>query len=423
MQANALKQDAAMSAQLRVVVIAPSLDGADIGEVRGTVLWLRAMSRLTQLTVLSSAREGAEPLQDQLPDARVVTWPELKLFYQRFERVNAMAKPGWPLFAFQARRWIKAAQARGETFDIAHQMLPQAMRHASPLRGLGIPFAIGPLGGGLETPEAFAREVASGSSMASKLRRVDSWRLAYDPRLRASYRDADLIIGVGPYIADALRPLGLRRFEAMHEIARPDAPPVIERSAQAGQMTILHVGRIVRTKGLRDTIRALAHLRDLPDLKLISAGEGEDRAACEAEIARLGLQDRVTLLGKIPRDAVEKLYHQADVFCFPSFREPLGGVLLEAMANGLPIITAARGGPDFVVDESCGIRVPVTDPDTFAADIAQALRDLAMDPARRLTLGTGARTRTLSFDTWDDKAARMEGLYRDVLAARTSKDA
>ena len=405
---------------LRVVVIGPSMDVNDIGEVFGTVKWLQALSKITNLTVLSTARVGAVPLAQQLPDARVVTWPEARILYQRFARINALAKPGWPIFAYLARRWIKQAQECGDFFDIAHQILPQAMRHATPLRNLGMPYVLGPLGGGLETPPAFVAEVSASDALYTRLRAFDSFRLRHDPRLRASYREASLIVGVGPYIAEHLAPIGIKRFEAMHEIARNDLPPPVMRATVPGRLSILHVGRIVRTKGLRDTIRALAYLKDLPDISLVSAGSGDDRATCEAEVARLGLTDKVTFLGRVPRGDVEQLYRNADVFCFPSFREPLGGVLLEAMMNNLPIVTAAQGGPDFVVDNTCGIRIPVTDPEQFPRDIAAALRMLANDPVKRLSLGEGARARMATFDDWETKARRLLALYHDVLADQSS---
>jgi glycosyltransferase involved in cell wall biosynthesis len=204
----------------------------------------------------------------------------------------------------------------------------------------------------------------------------------------------------------------------MHEIARGPLPPLMPREATPDRLVLFHAGRVVRTKGLRDVIRALGHLKDRPGITLTSAGTGEDMAACQAEVTRLGLDSRVTFLGRIPPDAVEEQYRRTDVFCFPSFREPLGGVLLEAMANGLPVITAARGGPDFVVDDSSGIRVPVTDPETFARGIADAIRALADDPDRRLALGRGARARIEAMDDWDQKATRVLGLYDEILTAR-----
>ena len=407
-----------MPARLRIAVIAPSLDGNDIGEVYGSFKWIEAMAQRADVTVLSSSRRGAQPLADQLPAARVVTWPEIPFLYEKMERFNAQAKPGFPLFRRQVRAWMHAALAQGEVFDITHQILPQAMRHSTPLRGLGIPYVLGPLGGGLETPRAFQGEVADNSSIASRMRALDVWRRRWDPQLRASFAEADLMLGVAPYIADILAPLNIRRFHVMHEIGRGPIPPEHPRQNELGQLKLLHVGRTIRTKGLRDTVRAMGHLRDMPGVSLTVAGDGADMPACRAEAERLDLMDRITFLGKQPRDRVEELYAQADAFCFPSFREPLGGVLLEALAHGLPIITAARGGPDAVVDDSCGFRIPVTEPDRFARDIADAIRKLADDPQLRLLLGQGARRRYAGFDDWDAMADRTIGYYQEVLENR-----
>jgi glycosyltransferase involved in cell wall biosynthesis len=92
-------------------------------------------------------------------------------------------------------------------------------------------------------------------------------------------------------------------------------------------------------------------------------------------------------------------------------------VFFEAMEHGLPVITAARGGPDFIIDDSSGIRIAVTTPEQFATDIAAAIRALALDPARRLALGRGARARLLSFGTWEDKARATVEMYRGLLDA------
>jgi glycosyltransferase involved in cell wall biosynthesis len=177
----------------------------------------------------------------------------------------------------------------------------------------------------------------------------------------------------------------------------------------------------VRTKGLRDMVRAMAHLADLPGVTLTSAGDGEDLAACRAEAARLGVADRVGFLGQVPRAEVDRLYARADVFAFPSFREPMGGVVFEALHWGLPVIAAARGGPGFIVDDSCGIRVPVTDPERYPRDIAQAVRRLAGDPALRRRLGAGARARVAGFGTWEETASRLIGLYRQTIAAEAER--
>ena len=406
--------------RLRIVVIAPSLDGNDLSEPEWAYRWVEALSRRADVTCLASSRIGAVPLEEQLPEARVVTWPEIPFLYRKLERFNAMAKPGLPLFHGQARRWIKRKLAEGEVFDIGHQILPQGMRHTTPLRGLGFPYVVGPLGGGLKTPPGFVEEVQASSTLASRLREIDDFRLRHDRGLRAGYAGADLVLGVAPYVQKRLEPVGIQRFYALPERGYGEFAPEKERQREPGKLLLFHAGRTIRTKGLRDAVRAMARLRDLPGVELVSAGDGEDLANCRAEAEKLGVADRVTFLGKIPRAEVEDWYARADVFCFPSFREPMGGVFFEAMAHGLPIVTAANGGPDFLIDDSAGIRVPVTTPDEFADGIAEAVRKLAMDPDLRIRLGHGSRERLRSFGSWDDKAELMLKFYREIIARRAA---
>ena len=101
-----------------------------------------------------------------------------------------------------------------------------------------------------------------------------------DPLLRRTYESADCVIGVAPYVQEFLVRLSAARFETMSETAvhevRPDRPV----AAASGTVRLLYVGRIVRTKGLRDIISALDLVRDL-DVMLDVVGDGNDREACE----------------------------------------------------------------------------------------------------------------------------------------------
>jgi glycosyltransferase involved in cell wall biosynthesis len=406
--------------RLKVLVVGPSLDGTDLGEVFSIAQLVKALTAQADVTILSSQPPGrALRVADQFPLAEAVhAWHEPAFLRRRFERLNAMAKPSVPMFFAQARRWIARRLAAGGRFDIAHQVLPQAMRYASPLRHFAMPYVVGPLGGGLRTPAPFRGEVGRAPLM-TRARAIDGWRLGHDPWLRAGYARAGLVLGVAPYVADALAAVPMRRFEVLLERSHQGRAPDVERQGETGRLELLHVGRVVRTKGLRDMVRAMAHLADLPGVTLTSAGDGEDLAACRAEAERLGVADRIAFLGRVPRAEVDELYARADVFAFPSFREPMGGVLFEALHWGLPVITAARGGPDFVVDDSCGIRVPVTDPERYPRDIAAAVRRLACDPALRRRLGAGARDRIAGFGTWKETAARLIELYRQTIAAHS----
>jgi glycosyltransferase involved in cell wall biosynthesis len=189
-----------------------------------------------------------------------------------------------------------------------------------------------------------------------------------------------------------------------------------DRSTHTDPVRLLYVGRIIRTKGLRDVIRAMALLRDLP-VVLDVVGDGRDRLTCEATVRDLGLQDRVTFHGSVARSVVDGFYDRADIFVFPSYREPGGSVVLEAMGFGLPLVVCDRGGPAANVDDTCAVRLPAVSPAQLAADCAAAMRKLVNDPALRRTMGIAAPEHAARRHLWSNRLDQMLRLY-DQIGAR-----
>lgn len=399
--------------RLDVILIAPNCDGTDVGEAFCAHRWVQHMSAVANVTLLTQSRPGRTPASAQLPLAQVIEWPELQL-PRRLERVTAMLKPAYPIFAARARRWIGEQLKAGKRFDIIHQLTPLALRYASPAHGFGIPYVLGPHAGSLPTPEAFAAECGS-APLFTRLRKIDGFRLEADPWLRGSFAGAACVIGVAPYVRDVLGSIAIQRFEVMTELGVDEPLPPVHSREQAPGLRLLHVARAVRTKGLRDCIRALALLADLPDATLTQAGDGEELALCKDEARRLGVENRVNFLGRVPRQRVEELYQSSDVFLFPSFREPSGSVVFEAMRHGLPVIAADRGGPGHVVDASSGLKVPVHTPAQLAQALATAVRRMADLPGERAVLSAGARRRALELGSWPVKIDWLLELYHSIL--------
>jgi glycosyltransferase involved in cell wall biosynthesis len=388
-------------------------DRDDVGESWSAYQWASRLAQRHDVTVLTYFKQGHERPSVQLPGARVIEWAEPPIV-GRAERLNSMLKPAYLPFYVRCRRWIKTSLARGEGFDLAHQLVPLAMRYPSPVAGLGLPYLLGPVGGSLDSPAAFAGE--DSAPWYVELRRLDAFRIRYDRQLRRTYAGAACVIGIAPYVEELLAPVGIQHFEAMSDTGVEQLPDPIDRSTRTGPLRLLYVGRMVRTKGARDAIRAMSRLGDI-DVKLDLAGDGFDRPACEALITELGLRDRVTMHGRVPRDQVDAMYRDADVFVFPSYREPGGNVVAEAMGFGLPMIVSDRGGPGYVVDDSSGFRIAPTEPTQFADAIASAIRRFADDPALRTRMGLAARERIGELALWPNKVARLEAIYADVLGA------
>jgi len=401
----------------RVLMIAPNFNREDVGEAWSSYQWVAGLAEHFDVTALTYTRRDRPAATPQIPGARVIEWRDLPLV-GRGERFNAMLKPGYVAFHRRARGWIRRALASGERFDVALQVAPLAIRYPSPLVGMGIPYLIGPLAGSLPTPPAFRGEVAEPWYM--RLRELDRWRLRSDPWLRRTYREAQIVIGVGPYVGELMDGIGVKRFEWASETGVETLPPPrpMETAASTHEsIRLLYVGRVVRTKGLRDAVRALGHLPPGVRVRLDAVGDGPDLAACRREAAELGLGGCVVFHGRVPRERVDEFYRAADVFVFPSFREPSGNVVLEAMGHALPLIVADRGGPGYAVRPDAGVRVAVRDPAQFARDLAAAIEDLAQDRARLACFGQGARELVTRQHLWPKKIEWMCGLIEQVVGA------
>lgn len=147
------------------------------------------------------------------------------------------------------------------------------------------------------------------------------------------------------------------------------------------------VARLIPWKGQRELIDALALLLpDFPRLRLVIVGEGEDREtlrqrACEKDVA-----EQVVFTGW--RDDVRPLLSTFDLFALPSYEEPFGLAITEAMAMRLPVIACASGGvPEIITHSENGWLVaPRSVP-----QLAQAIRNLLSDQELRRSLANNAR--------------------------------
>jgi glycosyltransferase involved in cell wall biosynthesis len=167
---------------------------------------------------------------------------------------------------------------------------------------------------------------------------------------------------------------------------------------------ILSVGRFVVEKDYLTLIRAFARVR-VPDAKLVILGKGPMQGKLDAEIARLGLQNRVSLPGYSPEPW--KAYGAAKCFVSSSNSEPFGNVVVEAMAYGLPVVATACDGPQEILSHGVHGRIAsIGDHVQLAYAIEATLQDPG-DPALRV-----ARARDFSFSV---RIPAYEALIAEVM--------
>ncbi|NUP44475.1 MAG: glycosyltransferase [Streptomyces sp.] len=183
--------------------------------------------------------------------------------------------------------------------------------------------------------------------------------------------------------------------------------PVAPRN---GSKVVLSIGRMVPRKGV-DTV--IAALRQIPDADLVIAGgspDDEETDRLRELAAAYGLQDRVRLIGSVPRTQVPALMRAADVVVTVPWYEPFGMVPVEAMACGVPVVASAVGGHLDTV-AGCGVLVPPRRPRA----LARALRDVLGDRDRRAALGAAGARRARQRYGWQRVAEQTEAVYTQVI--------
>jgi 1,2-diacylglycerol 3-alpha-glucosyltransferase len=179
-----------------------------------------------------------------------------------------------------------------------------------------------------------------------------------------------------------------------------------------GRPLLLYVGRVAHEKNIGFLLEAFSELRRIrPEAMFAIASEGPAREHLQAEAARLGLTSNVHFIGYLERErALANCYAAADVFVFASRTETQGLVLLEALAQGRPVVSTAHLGTTSILQAGCGARVAPERSEAFA----QAVADVLEDPTRAARLSEQAHSYAATWAS-SNMASRLAALYRDLI--------
>lgn len=183
------------------------------------------------------------------------------------------------------------------------------------------------------------------------------------------------------------------------------------RAMQLPERFVLYLGTLEPRKNLPQLVRAFARLRD-PDLHLVLAGgRGWLYEEVFAEVERLGLGARVHFPGYVAAEAQALWYNAAEAFAYISRYEGFGFPVLEALACGIPTLTAAKTS----LPEAGGDGVLMVAPDDETA-VTEGLQRLLTDAALRTELRQRGLAHAAHF-SWPETARQTAALYRQVLDA------
>ncbi len=243
---------------------------------------------------------------------------------------------------------------------------------------------------------------------------------------RSAVAGAERIFMLSPLEAPLLDALGVpanRREVVTNGATIPAVLPNEVRTRLRNQLGLrpevplwLFVGNHTANKGI-DVLLEAAHRLTVPAQVVVAGGirSPEAHAALRRAHRVDQLGDRVIFTDFLQDDDLQALYATVDAFVFPSRADTLPLAILDAMANGLPVVATAVGGIPYQVSAETGVLVPVDDADMLAV----AMDTLSADPVRRRTLGDGGRRRVRDVFNWATAASVAAAAYAQVLTRPT----
>lgn len=321
------------------------------------------------------------------------------------QALTLMSIPLYWLYEIVAWRRLKHRLKAGE-FALVHRLTPVSPTMGSPfpwlMRGLKVPFTVGPLNGGLPWPRGYP-------SAAQEKEAVGTLRKLFPllPFVGSTFKRARCVITGSSFTwLEAARITPEDKVFFIHEngIPRADVIPV-DRPPPVGKVKACFIGRLVPYKNCNLTIKAAAPLIQQGLLELEIIGDGIERENLKALVQSLQIGDGVTFHGALPHKKAMEQLGKSHILAFPSIREFGGGVVVEAMARGLVPIVMKYGGPGDIVDDDSGYRLALTDEETTIIDLRNVLSALCHDKNILAKKSQMARSKAELVYTWESKTA------------------
>lgn len=328
-----------------------------------------------------------------------------------------------PAYSMRLLIWQKKAYnvvrniVQHEKIDIIHQLTPVEFRAIGKYGDFNaIKYIVGPIGGAESIPNQL-RYYARRNILTEIIRKLVNKVIIKNKTFKKNLKNIDVILFANNetknYIESEVgNTNGLIMTEIGHNYNQSHFITIKENQ----KIQFLYAGRLIYRKGIEFLLDALSKLDKDLEYEVLICGDGKERKFIENKIKTLGLQNKVTLLGKVNFSEMKDIYKKADILLFPSIRETTGSVILESLSNGIPVMALNKFGAKIILDNNCSwlIDLKLTREECIE-EISKTIQEGIVDK-KILKYKKMEAMKKVRFYSWEEKSKNIEKIYDKVIS-------
>ena len=406
-----------MALRLKILMSAYACEPGKGSEPEAGWQWAMQMARFHDVTVLTRAnnRTAIEHELGSMPGDRPVPkfiYHDLGEWQLWLKHALGIPQIYYIFWQHSASRMIPGLNAK-TGFDLLHHVTFAGYRYDTAIWRHGVLNIWGPVGGMESIPLSLLPWRHPRQLLYEFLRNMDNfWQRAPFHLLRARAGATSLILASTKETVDLFAGIGIKSVLiptvglTMSEVKMRELTPPVER-----RLKFLFCGQIIALKGIELALCALKESGT--DALFTLYGDGSFLEEAKETATRLGIADREDFRGRVPRATLLDMYADFDVFLFPSLHDTGGFAVIEAMANGLPVICFRAGGTGVSVNEECGRPVSFANRRETISRLASAIKFYDQNRDLVTAHGIAAREKVRKEYDWDKKGNEMNAIYQN----------
>jgi glycosyltransferase involved in cell wall biosynthesis len=383
--------------------------------------WISALSKYYDLWIITEKDEFQSDIETELNNN-----PELRdriRFYYISRKRNKILEKIWPpSYYWSYKKWQKEAYALAYSlnkdigFDMIHQLNMTGYREPGYLWELPLPFIWGPISGFMQMPWSFMCVLGWKNALFYSARNIINWlQMRFSLRVRNAMNRAEALIVATREDQIAIKKFFKKESTLINEtgLALPSTKSNRLEYNNKRALKLCWCGLLIGRKALPLALNALSRLKSKIVFELDIIGDGPEVTRYKMLSKKLEIDSCVHWHGWIEHEEAIKKISQSDVMLLTSIQDSTTSIVMEALTLGVPVICHDMCGFGTVIDETCGIKIPVINPSRSIEDFAYAINKLANNPDVLKNLSKGAFNRAFEF-TWDHKMDAVISTYNKI---------